>query len=204
MQDILIGGTYSSATTSIWAMAKLIVNPRVMMKVQAEIRNWYGKRSRIDEDDIQKLPYLKAVIKETLRLYPPVPLLVPRETNEKCIVDGYEIQPKTLVYVNAWAIQRDPEAWTDPEEFYPERFLDSSIDFKGQDFQLIPFGSGRRICPGLPLGVATVEIILANLLYWFDWEMPAGMEKEDIDIETQPGLVQTKKNPLILVAKNHM
>ena len=183
-------------------MAKLVMNPGAMTRVQAEVRNWYGSRGFVDEDDIKKLPYLKAVIQETLRLFPPSPLLLPRETNEACVIDGYEIQAKTLVYVNAWAIQRDPRVWKDPEEFYPERFLESSIDFKGQDFELIPFGSGRRICPGLNLGVATVEIILANLLYWFDWEMPPGME--DIDNHMGSGLVQHKKNPLFLVAKNHM
>lgn len=135
-----------------------------------------------------------------------MPLLLPRETNEKCVIDGYEIQAKTLVYVNAWAIQRDPEVWKEPEEFCPERFLEStSIDFKGHDFELIPFGSGRRICPGLQLGMVTVEIILANLLYMYDWEMPAMMEnKDNTNSQVQPGLVQYKKNSLYLVPKNHI
>ncbi|XP_061363825.1 cytochrome P450 71A1-like [Gastrolobium bilobum] len=199
--DMLVGGTYTSAATVISAMTKLIGNPKAMMKVQAEVRNSFGNRGFVDEDEIQKLGYLKAVIKETLRLFPPVPLLLARETNEECIIKGYKIQAKTLVYVNAWAIQRDPEIWKDPEKFYPERFLESSIDFKGQDFELIPFGSGRRICPGLHFGVANVEIILANLLYWFDWEMPTEIEKEVTNSQMQPGIVQIEKDSLFLVPK---
>lgn len=172
-----------------------------MKKAQEEVRNLYGNKEFIDEEDIQKLKYLKAVIKETFRLYPTAPLL-PRETNKSFIVDGYEIQPKTLVYVNTWAIHRDPEAWKDPDEFYPERFLNNDIDFKGRDFELIPFGAGRRICPGLPMGIATVELIIANLLNSFDWELPIGMAPEDIDVEALPGLAVQKKNHLCLVAKN--
>ncbi|MED6157483.1 hypothetical protein PIB30_023524 [Stylosanthes scabra] len=203
--DILIGGTYSSAATSTWAMAKLLKSPKTMMKVQAEVRNFFGRKGFVDEEEIKNnndLPYLKAVIKETLRLQPPLPLLLTRETNEACKLGEYEIEANTLVYVNAWAIQRDPEIWKNPEEFYPERFFESSIDFKGQDFELTPFGSGRRVCPGLNMGVATVEIIVANLLFWFDWEVPIGMEDLDNN-EIKPGIVHSKKNPLILRAKNY-
>ncbi|RVX03269.1 4-hydroxyphenylacetaldehyde oxime monooxygenase [Vitis vinifera] len=132
-----------------------------------------------------------------------VPLLVPRETLQKCSIDGYEIPPKTLVFVNAWAIGRDPEAWENPEEFMPERFLGSSVDFRGQHYKLIPFGAGRRVCPGLHIGVVTVELTLANLLHSFDWEMPAGMNKEDIDLDTIPGIAMHKKNALCLVAKKY-
>ena len=138
-----------------------------------------------------------------MRFYAPAPL-VPRETNKSFIIDGYEIQPKTIVYVNVWAIHRDPEAWNDPEVFYPERFINNDINFTGQDFELIPFGAGRRICPGIPLATASVELITANLLNSFDWEMPAGMKREDIDTEGLPGLARHKKNHLCLIAKNHM
>ncbi|OIW00958.1 hypothetical protein TanjilG_10036 [Lupinus angustifolius] len=200
LMDILVAATDTTAATSVWAMTALIKNPRVMKKVQEEIRKLGDKKDFIGEDDITKLPYLKAVIKETLRLHLPAPLLVPREANEDCIIDGYQIKAKTIVYVNAWAIQRDPGVWKDPEEFYPERFLESSIDFKGQDFELIPFGSGRRICPGLSMAIPTLELIIANLLYSFDWELPQG---EDIDTEVLPGITQHKKNHLCLFAKNH-
>lgn len=138
-----------------------------------------------------------------MRLQPTAPFLIPRETTEKCIMEGYEIQPKTLVFVNSWAIGRDPEAWENPDEFYPERFNGSSIDFKGQHFEFIPFGGGRRICPGLHMGVATVELALANLLYKFDWKMPPGMNKEDLDLECLPGVTMNKKNALCLTPINY-
>ncbi|XP_057437255.1 cytochrome P450 71A1-like [Lotus japonicus] len=203
MLDLLVAATDTSAATSVWVMTGLMKNPRVMKKAQEEVRNLYGKKDFIDEEDIQKLIYLKAVIKETLRFYAPAPL-VPREVNRSFMIDGYEILPKTLVYVNVWAIHQDPEAWEDPEEFYPERFLNNDRDFKGQDFELIPFGAGRRICPGIPMGIATVELITANLVNSFDWEMPTGMTPKDIDIEGLPGLARHKKNHLCLVAKNSM
>ncbi|TKY66346.1 cytochrome P450 family 71 protein [Spatholobus suberectus] len=155
--DILVAGTDTTAATSVWVMTGLMKDPRVMAKAQEEIRNLCGNKEFIEEKDVQKLVYLKVVIKETLRFYAPTPL-VPREAIRSFTIDGYEIKPKTIVYVNGWAVQRDPEAWKDPEEFYPERFLNNEIDFKGQDFELIPFGAGRRICPGMSLGMATVEL----------------------------------------------
>ncbi|XLR11817.1 hypothetical protein S83_039755 [Arachis hypogaea] len=129
--DILVAGTDTTAATTVWAMTALIKNPRVMKKVQEEIRNFGGQKDFLEEENIQKCIYFKAVMKETLRLHLPVPL-VPKETNKTCIINGYEIPSKTIVYVNAWAIHRDPEAWKDPYEFYPERFLGSDIDFLGQ------------------------------------------------------------------------
>ncbi|WMV48405.1 hypothetical protein MTR67_041790 [Solanum verrucosum] len=201
---MLVGGTNTSAATIIRAMTALIANPNAMKKVQAEIRESVGKKSIVNEDDVQTLPYFKAVIKETLRLYPPAPLLVPRETMENSILDGYEIKPTTIIYVNAWAIARDPEIWENPEEFIPERFLNSDIDFKGQNFELIPFGAGRRGCPAMALGVANVELVLSNLLYAFDWELPCGMKREDIDTDVLPGLTMHKKKPLCLVPQNYL
>ncbi|KAF3635041.1 Cytochrome 83B1 [Capsicum annuum] len=174
-----------------------------MKKVQEEIRKSIGNKGIVNEDDVQNMPYLKAVIKEAFRLYPPIPILLPRETMHKSILEGYEIQPKTIIYVNSWAIARDPETWENPEEFIPERFLNSNIDFKGQDFQLLPFGAGRRICPGITLGIAIVDLILSNLLYAFDWELPCGMKKEDVDTDVLPGIVMHKKNNLCLVPKNY-
>ncbi|XP_058734616.1 cytochrome P450 71A1-like [Vicia villosa] len=198
---MLVAATDTTSATSVWAMVALVKNPRVMRKVQEEIRNVGAKKDFLDEDDIQKISYLKAVIKETLRMHLPDPLLVQREAREKCTISGYDIPAKTILYVNAWAIQRDSNVWENPEEFYPERFLNSSINFIGQDFELIPFGAGRRICPGLPMAVASLELILANLLYSFDWEMPQDLKKEDIDMEMLPGITQHEKNPLCLVAK---
>ncbi|KAH6809292.1 hypothetical protein C2S51_027075 [Perilla frutescens var. frutescens] len=204
LTNIFIAATDTSAAATVWTMTNLIKAPTVMHKVQSEIRNMVGKKGKVDEDDIAKLPYLKAVINESFRLYPPAPLLVPRETNEKCRLEGYEIQPKTAVYVNAWAVARDPEYWKNPEEFVPERFLNSNIDVKGQDFGVIPFGSGRRMCPGMPMGLVNVEVTLANLLYSFNWELPPGIQTKDIDFEALPGLTMHKKNPLLLVPKKYV
>lgn len=208
LMNIFIGGTDTNTSTIIWVMTALMQNPTAMKKAQEEIRNLVGKKGKVDEDDLPNLPYLKAVVKEAMRLYPPSPLLIPRETLENCIIgDGihqYEIKSKTLVYVNFWAISRDPECWENPDEFLPERFLTGrNIDFRGQDFELIPFGAGRRGCPGISMGIATVELTLSNLLYTFDWELPDGMRKEDIDTDSLPGLTFQRKNKLCLVPKLH-
>ncbi|XP_057490866.1 LOW QUALITY PROTEIN: 6,7,8-trihydroxycoumarin synthase-like [Actinidia eriantha] len=203
LMDIFTAGTDTGAASIVWAMTALMKNPTVLKKVQEEVRTLVGKKGKVDEDDIHSLPYLKAMIKETMRLYPPAPLLVPHKTTQRCVIDGYEIEPQTVVYINAWAIARDPESWENPEEFLPERFLGSDIDFRGQNFELIPFGAGRRGCPGINLGVATVELALANLLYSFDWELPEGMKKEDVDTEVLPGLTMHRKNALCLVAKKY-
>ncbi|KAK4482499.1 hypothetical protein RD792_009658 [Penstemon davidsonii] len=196
LMNVFIGGIDTTAATITWAMTALIKKPGVLKKVQGEIRGFIGKKGRVDEDDIEKLPYLKAVVKEILRLYPPVPLTL-RMTTKKCIVEGYDIEPETLVLVNFWDIGRDPEFWENPYELLPERFLNSSIDFKGQDFGLIPFGTGRRICPGIALGIVEVEVALANLVYAFDWELPNGVTEHDIDMDGLPGVTVHKKNDLL-------
>ncbi|KAI3684958.1 hypothetical protein L6452_34188 [Arctium lappa] len=199
LMNILFGGTDTSAATVVWAMTLLIQNPETLKKVQQEVRNVIGNKGKVQEDDLQNLNYLKAVIKETFRLYPAVPLLLPHESRDRCILGGYEIPKGTLVYVNEWALGRDPKCWENPEVFKPERFMGSSIDYKGTDFEFIPFGSGRRGCPGMSLGVATVELTLSNLVYAFDWELPDG--EKDIDTLATLGIVSHKKNPLRLVAK---
>ncbi|XP_054819411.1 cytochrome P450 71A1-like isoform X1 [Prosopis cineraria] len=203
LMNIFVAGTDTSAATVVWAMTALMKNPRVMKKVQDEIRMLCGEKDFTSEDDIERLPYFKAVVKETLRLFSPVPLLVPRESMGRCNIEGYKIEPRTLVLVNAWAIARDPETWEEPERFYPERFFNCSVDYKGHDFELIPFGAGRRICPGMQMGVTNVELALANLVRSFDWELPAGMVEQDIDTECIPGITVHKKNDLCLVAKIH-
>ncbi|KAL0385016.1 UNVERIFIED_CONTAM: cytochrome [Sesamum radiatum] len=202
LMNILAGGTDTGSATIVWAMTALMKNPSVRKKAQAEIRQQLaGKKELIDEDDIVKLPYLRAVIKETFRLYPPAPLLAPRETIEKCSINCYEIQRGTLVYINAWAIARDPKIWKNPDEFIPERFLDSEIDVRGHHTEVIPFGIGRRGCPAMLMGMAEVELGLANLLYSFDWKLPPAMKEEDVDFDGLPGLTMHKKSALCVVAK---
>ncbi|KAK9288734.1 hypothetical protein L1049_017198 [Liquidambar formosana] len=201
--DTFVGGIDTSSITIVWVMSELVKNPRVLDKVQAEIRGCVGKKAKLDQDDLKNLKYLKMVVKETFRMHPPIVLLLPRETIRHCKIggdNGYDIYPKTRILVNAWAIGRDPKSWENPDEFYPERFEDNDIDFKGKHFQLVPFGAGRRICPGLAMGVATVEFTLANLLYWFDWELPNGMEREAMSMEEDGGGITVhKKTPLYLV-----
>ncbi|KAM7501715.1 hypothetical protein LguiB_000619 [Lonicera macranthoides] len=199
LMDIFVGAIDTSSLTMVWAMTELARNPRVMRKVQTEIRNSVGKRAGVDEAEVEKFEYLKMVVKETFRLHPPATLLIPRETMRHCKIGGYDIYPKTRILVNVWAIGRDPKTWKNPEEFYPERFEDNDIDFRGQNFELVPFGAGRRICPGLTMGATAVEYTLANLLHCFDWELPAGTKTEDISIEEEAGLTVHKKFPLYLV-----
>ena len=186
-------------------MAELAKRPNLMKKAQAEVRSCIGNKGFVTESDTDQLQYLKMIVKETFRLHPPAPLLIPRETISHFKIDGYDIRPKTLLYVNAWAIGRDPECWKDPEDFFPERFMDSTVDFRGQHFGLLPFGSGRRVCPAIYMGATTVELGLANLLYSFDWKLPDGMKEEDINMEETAGLSLTlsKKSPLRLVPVKH-
>lgn len=196
--DMFVGGSDTTATGLEWTMTELMRKPRIMKKVQEEIRTIIGVKSKIEAEDIQKMEYMQCVIKESLRLHPPVPLLVPRETTTDVEIEGYHIPSKTRVFVNAWAIQRDPQSWDNPNEFIPERFMDkiNSADYKGQHFEYIPFGSGRRKCPGLSFGIASFEFALANLLYWFDWKLPNGCES--LDVEEANGLTVHKKISLIL------
>ncbi|KAL1079529.1 hypothetical protein V6Z11_D10G228200 [Gossypium hirsutum] len=201
IMDVLFAGTETTAVTVIWVMSFLMKNPGCLKKAQEEVRDLIGKKGFLNEDDVQALTYLKAVVKETFRLQPAVPLLLPRETLRKCCIGGYQVPANTLVYVNAWAIGRDPEAWRNPEEFCPERFIGSSIDYKGLNFELIPFGAGRRVCPGMNMAVAAVELALANLLYKFDWEMPTKMNKANLNFDATPGIVIHKKDALILLAR---
>ncbi|KAL2927868.1 Cytochrome P450 71B23, partial [Bienertia sinuspersici] len=202
--DIFVAGTDTSTTMVVWAMTELVKNPNAMKKVQEELRNVAGYRGAIIPEDLPKLEYFKAMVKETFRFHPANPLLVVRETLQKTNIQGYDIPLKTLMFVNVWAIGRDPEYWKDPEIYMPERFLGSSIEYKGQDFEFIPFGAGRKMCPGMHLGVANFELALANLLYSFDWELPIGKKREDIDTDTLPGVTMYKKNPLCLVPHRYI
>ncbi|TYI56863.1 hypothetical protein E1A91_D11G241500v1 [Gossypium mustelinum] len=197
--DAFIGGIVTTSTTILWAMSELIKNPRVMNKVQAEIRNCIGKKAKVEGKDVSKLKYLKMVVKETFRLHPPVPILPPREAMREFKVGEFDILPKTRILVNVWAIGRDPNGWENRNEFYPERFDGSRIDFRGPDFNLLSFGAGRQICPGLDMGATNVEFTLANMLYLFHWELPNDMKREDISMEEEGGLACQRRTPLWLV-----
>ncbi|XP_060207870.1 premnaspirodiene oxygenase-like [Lycium barbarum] len=197
--DMFGAGSETSATIIDWAMAELLKNPSVLNKAQEEVRDLFNDKGCVDETYFDNLKYLKSVIKETLRLHPPLPFLLPRISRGKCEINGYEIPAKTQVFVNAWAIGRDPRYWKEPECFKPERFLDSSIDFSGNNFEYIPFGAGRRICPGMSFGLATLELPLALLLYHFDWKLPVGRSHQDLDMTETFGLSVTRKLDLYAI-----
>ncbi|KAF7062128.1 hypothetical protein CFC21_068763 [Triticum aestivum] len=203
--DAFIGGIDTSSVTILWAMSELIRKPQVLKKAQEEIRAVVaGNEQRVQSDDLPKLTYLKMVVKETLRLHPPITLLLPRETLRRVEIGGYNVPAGSRVLVNAWAIGRDPASWgQDAEEFKPERFeaggRHDKVDFRGAHLELMPFGAGRRICPALVMGVANVEFTLANMLYGFEWELPKGTLAEKVSMEEAGRLTFHRKTPLVLV-----
>ena len=184
--------------TLTWALALLVNNPLVLKKAQQELKNHVGVDRRVEESDLKNLLYIKAIIKETLRLYPAGPLSVPHESTEDCIVGGYSIPKGTRLLVNVWKIQHDPDIWTDPFEFQPERFLTSKkeIDVKGQHFELIPFGSGRRMCLGISFALEALSLILASIIHGFEFQNPSNNK---IDMTESPGLTNLKATPLELL-----
>lgn len=198
LQDTFSAGTDTTSTILEWTMTELLRHPNAMKKLQDEVRNVKEEKSHIvTEEHIHHMPYLKAVLKETLRLHPPIPLLVPRESMQDIKLLGHHVCAKTQVIVNAWAISQDPTYWNNPQEFEPERFLDSPIDYKGHDFQLIPFGAGRRGCPGTQLAMALNETVIANIVFHFDWSLLNGQRGEDLDMSETFGLTMHKKIHLI-------
>lgn len=180
-------------------MSEMLKNPSVMERAQAEIRKVFDGRKNIDETMLHELSYLKQVIKETLRLHPAAPLLVARECREQCRLDGYDVPVKTKIFVNAWAIGRDPKFWADPNTFNPDRFQDSSVEFKGTNFEYIPFGAGRRMCPGMLFALPMIELPLAQMLYHFDWKLPEGQKNEELDMTEAYGITAGRKHDLYVV-----
>ncbi|KAL5143833.1 Cytochrome P450 71A26 [Glycine soja] len=208
IMDMLAAGTDTILAVIEWAMTELLRHPNAMQKLQDEVRSVVATgeedRTHITEDDFNDMPYLKAVIKETLRLHPATPVLIPRESMQDTKVMGYDIAAGTQVLVNAWAISVDPSYWDQPLEFQPERHLNSSIDIKGHDFQFIPFGAGRRGCPGIAFAMLLNELVLANIVHQFDWAVPGGLLGEKaLDLSETTGLSVHKKLPLMALASPH-
>ncbi|XP_030449480.1 cytochrome P450 71B10-like [Syzygium oleosum] len=199
LMDIFLAGVDTAALIMDWTMAELAKNPKVMRKAREEIRSCIGNKKQVVEDDLHELKYLKLVLKEAMRLHPPSVLLIPRETMGHFKLFGYDVDPKTRVQVNVWGMGRDPGLWEGPEEFVPERFEDSPIDYKGNHFELLAFGAGRRGCPAISMGMGVVELALANVLHSFDWELPEGMKEGDVSMEEGAGLTVFKKVPLTLL-----
>ncbi|KAL1293711.1 dimethylnonatriene synthase [Arachis hypogaea] len=198
-QDLIAGGTESSAVTVEWAISEMLKKPEIFKKATEELDRVIGRERWIEEKDIVNLPYINAIAKETMRLHPVAPMLVPRKAREDIKIDGYDIPKGTQVLIHVWTVGRDPEIWDNPTEFQPERFLGKDIDVRGHDYELLPFGAGRRMCPGYPLGLKVIQSSLANLLHGFNWRLPDNMKKEDLNMEEIFGLSTPKKYPLEVV-----
>ncbi|CAN1859486.1 Desmethyl-deoxy-podophyllotoxin synthase [Linum perenne] len=200
MLDLFLAGSETPSALIEWTMSEMVKHPKVLRKAQSEVRKLFAEKGRVDEAGIQQLDYLKLVIKEALRLHTPAPLVLPRECREECQIGGYDIPLKTTVVVNVWAIARDTRYWgEDAEKFRPERFADSSVSYKGGDFEFLPFGAGRRMCPGMGFGLASVELSLANLLFHFDWKLPLGVEPEKLNMDELFGITIRRKKHLELI-----
>ncbi|XP_057420127.1 flavonoid 3'-monooxygenase CYP75B137-like [Lotus japonicus] len=196
LMDMLVGGSDTSSNTVEFAMAEMMQKPEVMKRVQEELEGVVGRDNMVEESHIHKLPYLLAVMKETLRLHPVLPLLVPHCPSETTSAGGYTIPKGSRVFVNVWAIHRDPSIWENPLEFDPTRFLDAKWDFSGNDFNYFPFGSGRRICAGIAMAERSVLYFLATLVHLFDWTVPEG---EKLDVSEKFGIVLKKETPLVAI-----
>ncbi|CAL4999255.1 unnamed protein product [Urochloa decumbens] len=185
--DVFTAGSDTIAITVEWAMAELLRDPSAMSKLLSEIKATIGDKETIEEHDTARMPYLHAVMKEAMRLHPVAPILLPHQAVEDGVeIGGYAVPKGTTVIFNAWAIMRDPAAWERPDEFLPEKFLDGAaakvVDFRGKDYEFIPFGSGRRMCPGVPMAERVVPLILAFLLHAFEWRLPDGLPAEKLDV----------------------
>ncbi|CAA7056478.1 unnamed protein product [Microthlaspi erraticum] len=201
--DVFVGGMDTSYTLMEWAMTELLRHPNCMKRLQKEVRTICKGKSSVSQEGVQEMNYLRAVIKETLRLHPPLPLMVPHESTQDVILRDYHIPAGTHVMINAWAIGREAATWgPDVEEFRPERHLDSSVDFRGQDFELIPFGAGRRICPAISFAVVLNEMVLANLVHQFDWRFPVKCTEDQTGVAESTGIAIHRMFPLYAIASS--
>ncbi|KAI8549773.1 hypothetical protein RHMOL_Rhmol06G0051400 [Rhododendron molle] len=197
-QALTLGATDTTTTTLTWAVALLLNNPHVLKKAQEELDSQIGGQRQVEESDVKNLVYIQAIVKETLRLYPPTQLLPPRESIEDCTVGGYHVPAGTTLFVNLWKIHHNPQVWPNPWVFRPERFLmtHKDVDLRGNHFELLPFGSGRRGCPGISLGLQIVQFALASLVHAFEI---ATSDNEPVDMTESFGLTNVKAMPLEVV-----
>ncbi|CAN1194304.1 Demethylepipodophyllotoxin synthase [Linum perenne] len=194
--NLIAGGTDTTTLTLTWAISLLLNHPNILEKAYKELDKTVGRQRLIKESDIPSLTYLQSIVKETLRLYPAAPLSGPRVFTQDCTLGGYHIQKGTQLITNIWKIQHDSRVWVDPMEFQPERFLGQNFDFKGRNYEYIPFGSGRRSCPGIAFGIEMVHLTLASFLHAFEISNPVD---ELIDMSESPGLTNMKATPLEVI-----
>ncbi|KAD3336310.1 hypothetical protein E3N88_31829 [Mikania micrantha] len=203
--DMFLGGVDATSAMVEWTMTEILRNTRVMTKVQDELAEVVGLNNIVEESHLPKLKYLDAVFKETFRLHPPLPFLLPRAPNRTCTVGGYTVPKGSTIFLNVWAIQRDSKYWDNPSEFNPERFLNyegsEKWDYSGTNLKFFPFGSGRRRCPGIPLGEKMMMHILASLMHSFEWRLPEG---EEYDLSEKFGIAMKKKKPLIVIPSQRL
>ncbi|KAJ0788965.1 putative cytochrome P450 [Helianthus annuus] len=203
--DIMVAGTETTSTLIEWVMAEIMMNHQVMNAIQEELAKVVGLNNIVEETHLSQLKYLDTVVKETLRLHPVVPFVLPRSPSQDCVVGGYTIPKGCTVFLNVWSIQRDPRYWDKPLEFYPERFLSyessKKCDYKGNNLKFFPFGSGRRLCAGLPLAEKMTLFILASLLHSFNWSLPKG---EEHDLSEKVGITLKKVKPLTLIPSQRL
>ncbi|XP_055819523.1 cytochrome P450 71AU50-like [Solanum dulcamara] len=196
--DMIVAGIDTSATSVDWILTELLRHPHVMKKLQKELEQVVGLEKMVKESDLENLKYLDMVVKEGMRLHSVVPV-TQREAMEDCVVDGFHIRKGSRIMINHYAIQRDPNVWSEPEKFLPERFVGSNIDIRGRDFQLLPFNSGRRSCPALQLGMIIVRLVVGQLVHCFDWELPNDMQPCDLDLEEHFGIVTSREKHLMAI-----
>ncbi|PHT84009.1 hypothetical protein T459_12452 [Capsicum annuum] len=199
MHDLIAGATDTSAATIEWAFQELLRRPNTIEKAQEELDRTIGKERWVEEEEFSQLPYIDAIIKETFRLHPLCALLPPHYSIEDCNIAGYDIPKGTTAYVNAWSLGRNSKYWDRPEEFIPERFIENNIDMKGQNFSLLPFGFGRRRCPGYSLGIKVVRTTMANLLHGFNWKLAGDMNPKNISMEEIYGLTTHPQKPISMI-----
>ncbi|KAL6584082.1 Cytochrome P450 [Orobanche minor] len=203
--NMFVAGTDTTSSTVEWAIAELVRNPKILAQAQQELDSVVGKDRMVAESDLTQLTLLQAIIKETFRLHPSTPLSLPRIAQESCEVNGYFIPKGSTLLVNVWAIARDPNIWSDPLEFKPERFLAGgerpNADVRGNDFEVIPFGAGRRICAGMSLGIRMVQLLTATLIHAFDFDLANGQLAETLNMDEAYGLTLQRAEPLMVHPK---
>jgi len=200
----MLAGSDTTSTAMTWILTMLVKNPEVLQRAQEEIEDEVGRERKVEASDIKNLIYLQAIVKETLRLYPPGPLLVPHEATQDCYIQGYHVPKGTRVFANVWKLHRDPSVWSEAEKFSPERFVNENgevVDEGHQHFEYLPFGSGRRACPGSTFATQVTLITIARLLQAFRLEVPVD---EPVDLEEGLGITLPKINPLQILLSSRL